>query len=77
MTGSEQPADLTAFALARLADEIADRVRRELSRERPKDRLWAIPLGATADRLRSLGAGCAVGRWVCRTPDATRNSLRT
>jgi hypothetical protein len=62
------------MANARRRDEI---VREELSRERAKDCHCAIPLGATAEQLRSLGAGCTAGRWVCPTLDAIRRRLGT
>jgi hypothetical protein len=61
-------------ANARRREEI---VREELSRERAKDCRCAIPLGATREQLRSLGAGCTAGRWVCPTLDAIRRRLGT
>ena len=50
-------------------------IRDELARPRAKDCRCPITPASTPGQLRSLGAGCTAGRWVCPTLDAVRRRL--
>jgi hypothetical protein len=53
----------------------ADVIRDELARPRAKECRCPITPQSTVEQLRSLGAGCTAGRWVCPTLDAIRRRL--